>query len=70
MDNSRSFFQPAQNILGGYYIKVRNVWNYYFKLRHLTEKQKELYEKEFDHKILMDHEFLDWYERIRKEQNN
>ena len=70
MNDSGSFFQPAQNILGGYYIVVRNDWNYFFKYRHLTEEQKQLYEKEFDHKILLDNEFLDWYERINKEGQN
>jgi hypothetical protein len=70
MKGSNSFFKPAQNILGGYYVPVRNDWNLFIKFRHITEEQKELYEKEFDHRILMDHEFLDWYERIHEEKRN
>lgn len=66
MKNRNSFFKPTKNILGGYYIPVRNDWNYFIKYRHLTEEEKKLYEKEFDHKILMDKEFLKWYEKIHQ----
>lgn len=64
----RGFFKPAKNVLGGYYVPVRNDWNYFIKYRHVTEKERELYEREFDHKILMDKEFLEWYETIKKKQ--
>ncbi len=35
-------------------------------IAHVTEKERELYEREIDHKILMDKEFLEWYETIMK----
>ncbi|MFO8234203.1 MAG: hypothetical protein R6U04_02190 [Bacteroidales bacterium] len=67
MKDSNSFFRPAKNILGGYYIPVRNDWNYFIKLRHITEEERKLYEDENGHKILMDSEFLEWYEKIHKD---
>ncbi len=70
MNNNNSFFQPARNILGGYYIWVRNDWSYNLKKRHLTEKQKELYERDFDHQIILDRKFLEWLEKIFNELNN
>ncbi|MDX9697711.1 MAG: hypothetical protein RBT49_18100 [Bacteroidales bacterium] len=56
-----SFFIPANNVLGGYYIPVRNDWNLKIIQRHITEAEKELYEQQFGEEILSDTEFFKWW---------
>lgn len=51
---------------GGYYVKVRNSINYHLKQRHLSDAEKELFEKEFGETILMDKEFDEWYFKLKK----
>lgn len=46
---------------GGYYVRVRNSINYHLEKRHLSDAEKELFEKKFGETILMDTEFNDWY---------
>ena len=60
-----SFFEKC-NVWwwGGYYIPVRNSMNYHLDKKHLTDKQKELYEREFGEKVLMDSQFNKWYHKI------
>ena len=63
------FFKQNHNLLGGYYIKVRNNWNYKLIKRHLSEKEKELYEKEFGEEIISDDDFYRWYKKIHYSYN-
>jgi len=44
----------------GYYIEVRNPLNHALEKRHLTNEEKEIYEKEFGEKIITKPEFEDW----------
>ena len=64
------FFKPTHSILGGYYIPVRDDWNYHIKKRHLTEEQSELFKEKFGENIIMESEFLYWYvNQAVKEEN-
>lgn len=69
MNRSKPFFKEC-NIWwwGGYYIPVRNSMSTIPKYTwsHLTEQEKERYEKDVGKKILYDHEFLDWYCQIHQ----
>jgi len=58
------FFKPSHSILGGYYIPVRNDWNYHIRKRHLTSKEKELFEKEFGEQIITDDQYFEWWKKI------
>ena len=70
MARKEPFFKPARNRLGGYYIPVRNDWNYHIKRRHLTEEQSKLFKEKFGEKIIMESEFFDWYiNQAVKEEN-
>jgi len=65
MENQQDiFFKPTHNILEGYYIPVRNNWNYKIMRRHITREEKELYEKQFGEKILTDDEYFKWWKNI------
>lgn len=62
------FFSPALNVMGGYYIPVRNPWNYKLVYRHISEKEKEMYEQNFGEEILSDDEFYDWWKKLKLNQ--
>jgi len=70
MARKEPFFKPARNRLGGYYIPVRNDWNYHIKRRHLSEEQSELFQEKFGEKIIMESEFLDWYINYAVKEEN
>jgi len=70
MNRKEAFFKPARNRLGGYYIPVRNDWNYHLKRRHLTEKQSELFEEKFGKQIILDSEFIEWFTSEAVEKKN
>ncbi|HAN17240.1 MAG: hypothetical protein A2X13_00145 [Bacteroidetes bacterium GWC2_33_15] len=56
-----AFFKPAPQVLGGYYIPVRNDWNNKISRRHISENEKELYEQQFGEEILNEDEFFKWW---------
>ena len=60
MAAKRLFFKPNHNILGGYYIPVRNNWNYKLKNKHLTDNEKEIYERDFGEKIISEDKYFNW----------
>lgn len=61
MSAKEIFFKPAHNMLGGYYIPVKNNWNYHIIKRHISEKEKELYQKQFGENILTDDQYFSWW---------
>lgn len=63
MSAKETFFRPNKNILGGYYIPVRNNWNYHIIWRLISEKQKELYENDFGEEIITDDDFYNWLKK-------
>lgn len=65
MASKSIFFKPTHNQLGGYYIPVRNNWNYQIIKRHISEKAKEIYEREFGEEILSDDDFFNWWKGIQ-----
>ncbi len=50
----------------GYFIPVRNSWNYHLDSKYLTQEEKELYEKKFGQEIISDLEFDKWYIALKK----
>lgn len=65
MENQQDiFFKPSHNVLDGYYIPVRNNWNYKIMKRHITKREKELYERQFGKEILTDDEYFKWWKKI------
>lgn len=63
------FFKPTHNILGGYYIPVINNWNYHIVKRHISEKEKKLYQQQFGEEILTEDEYFNWWINIRRDTN-
>ena len=64
MASNEIFFKPTHNVLGGYYIPVRNEWNYQIIKRHLTQREKELYQKQFGEQIITDDEYFNWWKKV------
>jgi len=64
MENQEIFFKPTHNILEGYYIPVRNNWNYKIMKRRITKEEKDLYEKQFGKEILTDDEYFNWWKKV------
>lgn len=52
------------DLLGGFSLAVRDNWGYKTLRRHITEREKELYEKKFGNKLLTDDEFFDWWCKV------
>ncbi len=50
----------------GYFISVRNSWNYHLDNKYLSEEEKEQYEKKFGQEIISDIEFDKWYYALNK----
>lgn len=65
MASKSIFFKPTHNQLAGYYIPVRNDWNYQIMKRHISEKEKEAYKQEFGEKILSDNDFFKWWRKLQ-----
>jgi hypothetical protein len=62
MKQETIFFKPYSKLgLEGYYIPVRNSFNYKIEREFIPKKAKEVYENSFGQKIIGDQEFLDWY---------
>ncbi len=51
-------------ILKGYTIAVRDDWSLRVKRILINDYQKELYEKEFEDKLITENEFYVWLEKI------
>ena len=63
---SNEFFEKCREYWwDGYFIKVRNSWNYRLDKIRVTTEEKELYEKKFGERILYDNEFYDWYYALK-----
>ena len=63
MNENIKLFEESR-ILGGYSLAVKDDWGPKIKRRHITEREKELYLKEFGEKMITDDEFFDWWCRI------
>lgn len=66
MGSSEFFERCREYWWDGYFIKVRNSWNYHLDKVHITNVEKEMYEKEFGKNILYETEFYDWYFSLKK----
>ncbi|MCB2195519.1 MAG: hypothetical protein KQH79_06645 [Bacteroidetes bacterium] len=64
MSTQEIFFKPTHNLLSGYYIPVRNDWNYHIQKRHITEKEKNIYQEQFGEEIISDKEFFTWWKKV------
>lgn len=61
MQTDRIFFKKSKSYhLNGYYIPVRNSWNYKLQYELISERDKEQYEKDFGREIITDIHFYEW----------
>lgn len=65
-----TFFKRGNPLIGGYYVPVRNQWNWDIDYEHITEKDKKRYEKDFGTKIITRDEFLNWWCKLKQNNNN
>ncbi len=68
MNRKNSFFKKGHPAIGGYYIPVRNSWNFKIESQHITETEKKLYEETFGENIITDEEFMEWWTALTKEK--
>lgn len=54
----------------GFFIPVRNHWNYHLDNKYLTEEEKELFQKKYGEEIISDTEFDNWYLSLKKAPAN
>ena len=52
--------------LGGYSIAVRDDWSFKIKRLLIKAEEKDAYEKKYGHKILLEREFIIWWEEYKK----
>jgi hypothetical protein len=57
-------------LLGGYSLAVRDDWSFKVKRVHITEEEKEAYEKKFGNEILTYSEFFEWWRKFNLEHNS
>ena len=60
-----SFYSKGNPLIGGYYIPVRNLWNFHIEKRHITDQERYLYEQTFGETILNDIDFIDWLIEVK-----
>ncbi len=53
--------------LGGYNVRVMDDWGFRIKKRHITESEKEQYERKFGHKMITDNEFFEWWKNLNSQ---
>jgi len=53
-------------LIGGWSLAVRDDWSFKIKRVNITDKEKELYEKEFGEDILTYSDFFNWWLKIHK----
>lgn len=63
MEQKIKLFEESP-LIGGYSIAVRDNWVYKIKRVHITEREKDLFLKEFGEKIITYDEFYDWWCRV------
>ncbi|OFX22000.1 MAG: hypothetical protein A2041_12295 [Bacteroidetes bacterium GWA2_31_9b] len=61
MTKKEVFFRPAPEVMGGYYIPVRNDWNNKVTRRFISEKDKEAYFEQFGEEIITENDFFNWW---------
>ncbi len=57
-------------LLGGYSLAVRDDWSFKVKRVHISEKEKEEYEKKFGDAIITYSEFFEWWQKLQKKHNS
>ncbi len=63
-DDDKLVLFKKNDLLGGYSLAVRDNWGYKTLRRHITDREKELYEKKFGNKLLTDDEFFEWWCKV------
>ncbi len=53
--------------LGGYSIAIRDDWSFKVKRLHISVEEKEAYEKKFGEQILLEKEFMAWWNTFKGE---
>jgi len=57
-------------LLGGYSLAVRDDWSFKIKRVHVSEEEKNAYEKKFNETILTYTEFFNWWKNFQSEFNS
>ena len=57
-------------LLGGYSLAVRDDWSFKVKRIHITEEEKQAYEEKFGDTIITYTEFIEWWQKFKKEFNS
>jgi hypothetical protein len=57
-------------LLGGYSLAVRDDWSFKVKRIHITEEEKQAYEEEFGDTIITYTEFIEWWQKFKKDFNS
>ncbi len=56
-------------LLGGYSLAVRDDWSFKVKRVHITEEEKNAYEEKFGDTIITYSEFIEWWQKFKKDAN-
>lgn len=54
-------------LLGGYSLAVRDDWSFKIKRVHISEEEKNAYQKIFDETILTNTEFFNWWKNFQSD---
>ena len=57
-------------LLGGYSLAVRDDWSFKVKRIHITEEEKQAYEENFGDTIITYTEFIEWWQKFKKDFNS
>ncbi len=57
-------------LLGGYSLAVRDDWSFKVKRIHITEEEKQAYEEKFGDTIITYTEFIEWWQKFKKDFNS
>lgn len=67
---SKTKIFEENKLLGGYSLAVRDDWSFKIKRVHITEFEKNEYEKKFGEEIVSYSEFFEWWQQLYKEHNS
>ena len=64
MKKKIKLFSKANPVTGGYNVAVKSDWGNIILYKYLSEKEKEIYLKEFGEKMITETEFFAWWEGL------
>ncbi|MBN2662503.1 MAG: hypothetical protein JXR68_02535 [Bacteroidales bacterium] len=67
---SKTTVFQENKLLGGFSLAVRDDWSFKIKRVHITEFEKDEYEKKFGEEIITYSNFFEWWQSLYKEHNS